>query len=78
MSWIIAPQRSVRGSPTLGICEPISVGKLVIGPSAADLALVELDIMQRRGLFECDPREVLEKMPFGLSLLWWAEALNDC
>lgn len=60
-------QRDAHGSPTLGIFKPAAIEKLIIKPSAPDWTQAELEIMRQGDLFESEPKEDLEKIPFDFS-----------
>lgn len=60
-------QRDTHGSPTLGIFKPAMIEKLIIKPSAANWSQAELEIMRQGDLFESEPKEDLEKIPFDFS-----------
>jgi hypothetical protein len=59
--------RDEHGSPTLGIFKPAVIEKLIIKPSAAAWTKAELEIMSQGDLFESEPKEDLEKIPFDFS-----------
>jgi hypothetical protein len=60
-------RRDERGSPTLGIFKPAEIDKLLIKPSASDWTQAEREIMKQGDLFESEPQEDLEKIPFDFS-----------
>jgi len=47
--------------------KPALIEKLIIKPSAADWSQAELEIMRQGDLFESEPKEDLEKIPFDFS-----------
>ena len=57
-------QRDEHGSPTLGIFKPAAIERLIIKPTAPDWTQAELEIMRQGDLFESEPKEELEKIPF--------------
>lgn len=59
--------RDQYGSPTLGIFKPSVIEKLIIKPTAAGWTQAELEIMRQGDLFESEPAEDLEKVPYDFS-----------
>ena len=60
-------RRDQDGSPTLGIFKPAVIEKLIIKPTAANWTQAELEIMRQGDLFESEPAEDLEKIPYDFS-----------
>ncbi len=60
-------QRDEHGHPTLGIFEPAEIKRLLIKPTAPNWTTAELEIMRQGDLFESEPPEELEKIPFDFS-----------
>lgn len=60
-------QRDLHGGPTLGIFKPAEIDKLVIKPGSAEWTQAEIEIMRQGDLFESEPKETLEKIPFEFS-----------
>ena len=55
------------GSPTLGFFKPAAIEKLIIKPVASEWTQEELEIMRQGHLFESEPAEELEKLPYDFS-----------
>lgn len=60
-------QRDEHGSPTLGIFKPAELRRLIIKPTAPIWTQAELEIMRQGDLFESEPADELEKIPFDFS-----------
>jgi hypothetical protein len=60
-------QRDAHGSPTLGIFKPAAIEKLIIEATAAKWTQAEMEIVRQGDLFESEPAEDLEKIPFEFS-----------
>jgi hypothetical protein len=57
-------QRDEHGEPTLGIFKPAMIERLQIDSESAEWTAEENAILRQRSLFETEPKEVLEKIPF--------------
>ena len=60
-------QRNEHGSPTLGIFKPAELRRLIIKPTAENWTEEQLQIMRQGNLFESEPAEELQKIPFDFS-----------
>ena len=63
----IQRKRKRDGSPTLGVFKPAEIKRLVIKPTSPTWTAEELEIMRQGDLFESEPLEELEKIPFDFS-----------
>lgn len=57
-------QRDEYDEPTLGIFKPAMIERLEIEADAPDWTAGEKATLQQRSLFDTEPKEVLEKIPF--------------
>jgi len=70
-------ERDQRGAPTLGLFKPAKIRRLLIEKDEPDWTEDQNAILRQGSLFETEPKEALEKIPFKFSYEFQC-AESDC